>query len=383
MKDNIDALLEDVLKNNLDRQPPETDMLKITSVKRRGSPVRKAPRRIAAAAASIAAAALCATVGVGAAYSWDFKSIAESLFGAGINNVQSSLTEVNKQMTCNHEDSPVDITVKGYAGDSENLLVMLEITRNDGKIFEQDPNMLDNRNYWFAYHEVALDGVPLVDETSCGWHLKTKINTVNIKDENPSDNVLTLGLFLSYEDQDFNGKTLSLTLSNLLVKKAVLLSDPSEEVSSYEIVNAERFSDLWKVDFDIDYTPQETKFMEVNKSSLISCYPLIGSSGISLDSTMCDKVFTVKNISFSGLSVSAEVEQFNYDSSEDWFLDIGELVKVTLKDGTVIDRLYTVTWNTGDYTKNSVTKFRVFFNQPLNVDDIASVKIGSLEIPTV
>lgn len=111
----------------------------------------------------------------------------------------------------------------------------------------------------------------------------------------------------------------------------------------------------WKVSFNADYKNTSRK-INVNKE-------------IEVDG----KRYTVKSIKLSPISLNIELENNLIDEVENPVHNLGGIVSVNMKDGTV-----TEIGNSGISSNPLRTTMNFIFNQPVNISLIDSVKIGNV-----
>lgn len=385
--------MDDLIRNSVDKavsgvEPPEIDVEKIS--RNTISQKKKATKKLIAVGAA-ATVAVCATVGVGAAYNWNFNSMLESLFGKGVANIIENTTEMDIPVSA-EDNSALDISVKGITGDDEYVMAMIEVVRNDGGVFDCSPYILSGAEnlgeylpefYFNEYRLYSDDNTPL---DSYEEYFKKK-STVLVPDENSTDNKLTLAI--TFEKPPASVTPTKIYLCDLVeTKNEFGYSNTVGNVRNIHLdtVMEEKFDGIWNAELPINYAPCKTKTVNVGKTANISAYP--HTTGFP---ELTTKPYTLDELSYSNLSISVSLSRElpdDYNMIDDaWYIFTQDMVEITLTDGTVINGLTSFSGQSHDVSTISSDGKTETFNcsfiiiEPIDSNEIASIKVGDLIIP--
>ena len=303
----------------------------------------------------------------------------------------------------------VDIEIAGAAYCDGIGTVFMNITRNDGEIFDLAEYSIPDTNgnpyiyddgvmaaaipdIKFAYHNTSVDitkPIPGNEGSLYTDSLPVSVKQYIVKDENSSDNKVTIASCFDISELKETNAALHFELSCLTTsrqritgKKKAVMADG--EVKTVYITEEEIYEELdcgWAGDLSLCFNESEKRVITPKETVSLEFYNQSGNSRRYYD-------FSLEKLTVSNFSVSMELEATTPD---EWLLpfiyDIGEIV---LKNGKTIEfgnhgevpYFYKETGNLLGNDKN-YDKWNIketyLLNEPVDLQQIDYVKIGEKE----
>ncbi len=359
-------------------------------------------------AAAIAAAAACAVSVTACAYTWGFGDILRSWFGAEEESLTDMLMQVNAENVITKGEN-VDIEIAGAAYCDGIGTVFMDITRTDGEVFDlSEYNIPDtNGNPYiyddgvmatatpdirFAYQNTSIDIIKPIPGNESSLYtesLPVGVNQYIVKDENPSDNKVTIAACFNIGELTETNAVLHFELSDLTTSRqritgkeeAIMANGKAKTAYRTEEEKYEELDCGWAGDLGLTFKESEKRVITPKETVSLEFYNQSGDSR-----RYCD--FSLERLTVSNFSVSMELEA---PVPDEWLLpfiyDIGEIVfkngeTVEFGNHGLVPYFYKETGNalgnSANYDKWNI-KETYLLNEPVDLQQIDYVIIGEKE----
>lgn len=423
-------------KNYFDGIDTTADMAaECGEIRSKAAKIRKR-RKIATSSLGVTLAVMMTTtVAASAAGGWNITEIIGRWFNGNTDSITDNLSVVTAENAENQFEF-LDISPNGSVIDDNMIIFFLDVTRNDGGIFDcevqpitiedgsiyydPDGNTFPSRP-WYNFHTNSNDGIKFVVNVteSNGFnydaHLGVASRQYLVDDDNPTDNKMTIALCCDInsiksqlsEDKkmiigseavgagelnSYTIKSVKLKLGTLEGRKDFILYR-IEAADSYFVgdFSSEFITGNWEGELMIDIKPSKTVTFEPNMASTF----LVNNGKLNEDGILetFGYSFNVEKITLSQMSISFEMtgeapEEHRY--LED--LRIGEIIMkngntIVLQPDSLVPGLYS---NRGfaneylpDFMKSTEWRVRgsVMLTEPIDPDDVAAVRLGDTTFP--
>ncbi len=337
----------------------------------------------------IAAAAMALATVTASAAGWDLSGVINSIFKGGNNAITENIADVTVQNVISKTDETT-IEVLGGLKDNNWTAVFLEVTRNDGMIFDNSKHAVRYKNgevceecdWEFAY-DVKLDiawnygAVPVARQFA-------------VDDGCPNDNRMTFAVCFETEELEKYGDMVNLMINSVIVEEYYIKEELTNENGDKTWSLASKLVEVpdcyWSADIKTEIEKNIVKEIPFNEKLAVSFYnhaPTVET----LEHTDID--FMLKELAISDFSLSVRLEAPVY--SETMYFELfyfnGEVV---LKDGTEVSfggdpkRAFWYQYNALDYGVNViidknepwVVKVSCMLEKPIDLEEIDYVTIN-------
>lgn len=398
----------------------------------KASKIKKRRKMVSSGLGVTLAVMMTTTVAVSAAGGWSITEIIGRWFKGNTNSIVNNLTAVTAENAENGFDF-LDIVPNGAVIDDNMIIFFLDVTRNDGNIFDcaeyamkgKDGNVfygfdgeaiMDIPQYEFAVSKLDfVINVSIGEEYNYDCELGTRMRQYVVEDGDPLDNKITIAFCcdrtaiesqMSQTDKMIIGSKV-IDISDVLkyeIKSAKLrvgaLSDRRDyvlsrnEVSGHyniEGFSTERISGSWDSELKFDVKPAQTVTVKPNSPSTFKVHPAHSNADGVLEEY--DYSFNVERITLSQMSVSFDIsaeapEQERY--LETW--KIGEIIMkngdtMTIQPHSFVPCLYHESGNINkilapEYRRNTwQISGSVMLTEPIDPDEVEAVRLGDTVFP--
>ena len=395
-------------------------------IRSRAAKIKKRRKIVSSGLGVTLAVMMTTTVAVSAVGGWDITEIIGRWFKGNSASVMDNLSEVTVLELDENTFGALELNPRGVVTDENVIILFMDVTRTDGGVFDhteyevtdKEGNVVYDGN-GNAYKDVPQIhfGVPQAranvaytyyfdDEVYYDkgeWDME--VRQYEVDDGNPYDNKMTMAFCFDKTRVDiFNdaknestGVTdtklegITLRLCNLkTTKDHYKLIDGEGVYEGKTAIYSEAYEDenmplIWNAKLAFDAVPIDNKTVEPDRSTTITVTDAGGMSHF-------DRSFTVKNISVSKISLSFDLEAPFFDF---WNMPVYyDISSVIMKNGDVIDvtkeraivrdmRSLTkhVTYTTFDGVGTNYEQLTVIFKDPIDLNDVAAVRIGDTTFP--
>ena len=397
-------------------------------IRSRAAKIKKRRKIVSSGLGVTLAVMMTTTVAVSAVGGWDISEIIGRWFKGNSASVMDNLSEVTVLELDENTFGALELNPRGVITDENVIILFMDVTRTDGGVFDhteyevtdKEGNVLydDNGN---AYTDVpwCKIGVPqakayvswtaTVSEDEIyhhKWDWDMEVRQYEVDDGNPHDNKMTVAFCFDKTNTkeifeigktnpqltDMRLEDITLRLSNITTKKETWeLSEGSGVYEGKTVINSELYETenlplIWNATLAIDNIPVEDS--KTFKSGGSTTIKVTDNGGMN----QYDRSFTVKNISMSKLSLTFDLEAPPYAF---WNMpEYYDITSVILKNGDSIDvtkeqelvRGMRSLTRSGNYTdldgvRTDYEHFTLIFKDPIDLNDVAAVRIGDTTFP--
>lgn len=359
----------------------------ISAVISRGRKIKSRRRHIGAGC--IAAAAILTTSVTAAAYNWDIRAIVESWFGGKTESIYENMLEITVENEENRFDDLV-FEPKGAVYDENVLIVFMDVTRTDGKIFDCAPytpifedgtpyeDSWEPGHHFRDVHVYRTDSF-VEDGTTYMWDVPFPTRHCIVKDDDLSDGKITVAFCINAENMDKSTNKLHMEFGRLEEER-----DTIDHVDMQNVIHVneniiETIYGTWNGDIIFELEPCSIKRIIPYKTAEVNITHQNG------DFDKHD--FTVTELSASPISLNLKLESELADEMLFFTpLWIGEII---MKDGSVYQiypnsELPCICSESGNIIFSGLErpdKWRVnvtyMLREPIDPNDVSAVKIGN------
>lgn len=320
------------------------------------------------------------------AYHFGIIDSVRSFFSDKKSIISGDINKINIISSENTFDA-LDISVSGAVRDNEFTVIFIDITRKDGEVFDTSDYLLtdkngkeiimsDGKNYLIQPSVYFSSDRSRSIDTNGGEFMETP-RCYLVKDDNPTDNKITLAYCISAFNYDVLTKY-RLNLENLIIKyhygsvigDYVYLHNENEEFLSGSFLCELDMSNISSI------SDVQTIFPNV-----MTTIPVLSSYSTKINT----HDFKVLEISVSSITIKIKLEcEKPQGSLEVQTYSVDGIGNIILKDGTVLpfgnDTLPQIVL---EHTSNNSWYFNGSFVLPQTIqpEEISAIVIGNTEIP--
>lgn len=404
-------------------------------IRSKAAKIRKR-RKIATSSLGVTLAVMMTTtVAVSAAGGWNITEIIGRLFNGNTESIENNIAAVTAEKAENQFEF-LDISPNGSVIDDNMIIFFLDVTRNDGGIFDcevqpitiedgsiyydPDGNTFPSRP-WYNFYTNSNDGIKFVANVteSNGFNYDAAVGVHSrqyiVDDDDPTDNKMTIAFCCDRksissqlgEDKKVTigseavgaGELNSYTIKSVKLKLGTLEGRKDfilyriEATDSYFVgdFSSEYISGNWEGELMLDIKPSKTVTFEPNMASTF----LVNNGKINEDGILetFGYSFNVEKITLSQMSVSFEMtgeapEEHRY--LESW--KIGEIIMkngdtLTIQPDSFVPSLYSDQGSTNEFLPDFMksTEWQVhgsvMLTEPIDPDEVEAVRLGDTTFP--
>lgn len=393
----------------------------------------KKRRKVATSALGVTLAVMMTTtVAVSAVGGWDITEIIGRWFKGNTELITDNLSVVTAENVENQFEF-LDIAPNGVVIDDNMIIFFIDVTRNDGNIFDCAEYTMTKKDGSIFYN---FDGETCTDTPRYDFGISYLNFVINeylgegynydselgapvrqylVDDGSPSDNKITIAFCCdrkAIESQmgsidkmvvgskvidisdvfRYEIKSVKLKIGALQDRRDYILYQ--NEADGHYLVegfSTERIIGSWKGELMFDIKPAKTVTVEPNRASTFKVHPAHSNADGVLEEY--DYSFNVEKITLSQMSISFDIsteapEQERY--IETW--EIGEIIMkngdtMTIQPHSFVPCLYHESGNINEHlsTEHRSTKWQVsgsvMLTEPIDPDDVAAVRLGDTTFP--
>lgn len=397
-------------------------------IRSKAAKIRKR-RKIATSSLGVTLAVMMTTtVAASAAGGWNITQIIGRWFSGNTETIENNIAEVTAEKTENKFEF-LDISTNGSIIDDNMIIFFVDVTRNDGNIFDCEEHVMkkedgsifytsDGETFpdtpWYNFDLNELKFVLNVTESD-GYNYDTALDVASrqflVDDGNPTDNKMTIAFCCDRrsivrqmsEDKkmiigsetvgagDLNSytvKSVELKLGALYDRRDfVAYQDEATGIAHIKGSCTERISGNWEGELLFDIKPAKTVSIKPNKASTFKVHP----GGESIEEY--DQSFNVERITLSQMSVSFEMSA--EAPEQDRFIETYRIGEIIMKNGdtvaiqpyTLVPCLYHESGNLNEHLppEQHSAKWQVggsvMLTEPIDPDDVKAVRLGDTTFP--
>lgn len=402
-------------------------------IRERASKIKKR-RKIASSTLGVTLAVMMTTtVAVSAAGGWDITEIIGRWFKGNTASITDNLSVVTAENKENKFEF-LDIAPNGAVIDENMIIFFIDVTRNDGNIFDcaEYTRTTKDGNIFYNFDGETVTDIPRYDfdvidlkfvlDISIGEDIKydselgTQVRQYVVDDGNQSDNKITIAFCCdrSSIESQMGGIDKMVVGSNVIdisdafrydIKSAKLkigaLEDRRDHIlyqneadGSYYIegFNTERITGGWNGELMFDIKPAKTVTVEPNSPSTFKVHPDKANADGILEEY--DYSFNVDKITLSQMSISFDISAKAPEQQrfiETW--KIGEIIMkngdtLTIQPHSLIPCLYHESGNMNEilpleYRSSTIWQISgsVMLTEPIDPDEVEAVRLGDTTFP--
>lgn len=421
-------------KNYFDGIDTSTDAsAECGKIKEKASKIKNRRKIISSGLGVTLAVMMTTTVAVSAAGGWDITEIIGRWFKGNTSSIADNLSVVTAENAENNYEF-LDVVPNGAVIDDNMIIFFLDVTRNDGKIFdcaeytmtEKDGSVFYNfdgetitsiPNYYFEITKLDfMLNVSIGEDINYDSQFDVHVRQYLVDDDDPSDNKITIAFCCdrsSIESQmsqidvmavgseviyikdklSYEIKSAELRMGGLEDRRDYVLSQ--NEVSGHynvEEFKTERIGGSWKGELKFDIKPSKTVTAEPKGTSTFKVHPAHSNADGILEEY--DYSFNVKKITLSQMSISFEME--GAAPERERFLETWKIGEIIMKNGdtmtiqphSFVPCLYNEIGNMNEilapeYRNNKTwcVNGSVMLTEPIDPDEVEAVRLGDTTFP--
>ncbi len=333
----------------------------------------------------IAAAAMAAVTVTASAAGWDLSGVIHSFFNGGGNAITENIAELTvENVNCRTDETTVEVL--GGLKDDIWTTIFVEITRNDGNIF-------DNSNHRFAYENGEI-----CEETD--WELPYDVRLdisyysalfprhFVVDDGCPNDNSMTFAVCYETDKLEEFGNTVNLAINSVIIEERFIVGEPTKIGNRTTWPSDTRLLEApecyWSADIKTEFEEGNARNLTFDESVIFTFY----TDAQTHEEYREDEIeFRVKELTASDFSLAMRIEAPVYDEYMYYhpYWTEGEIV---LKDGTTVgfggdNERYTyeqhnTAFKKADPEKPWVVEISFILDRPIDVNEIDYVTINGV-----
>lgn len=389
----------------------------------------KKRRKIATSALGVTLAVMMTTtVAVSAVGGWSIKEIVGRWFNGNTESIENNLAVVTAENAENKFEF-LDISPNGSIIDDNMIIFFIDVTRNDGNIFDCAEHVMkkedgsifydsDGETFpdipWYNFSLKELKFAVNVTESN-GFNYDTALGVPTrqylVDDGNPTDNKITIAfccdrksierqmgedtkMIVGSEAVDagdvniYKIKSVRLKIGALEDRRDfVAYQDEATGIAHIKGSSTEMIIGNWEGELMFDIKPAKTVSVKPNKSSTFKVHP----GGVSLEEY--DQSFNVERITLSQMSISFEMSA--EAPEQERFIEtyrIGEIIMkngdiITIQPYTLVPSLYHESGNLNEHLSNEYRSSKwqiggsVMLTEPIDPDEVEAVRLGDTTFP--
>lgn len=392
----------------------------------------KKRRKVASSALGVTLAVMMTTtVAVSAVGGWNITEIIGRWFNGDTELITDNIAAVTEENAENKFEF-LDISPNGAIIDKNMIIFFLDVTRNDGNIFDcaefnlarKDGSLFYDTNgetvafmpmYYFDYSAPSfVVNVSFGEDINYDGEYIVPTRQYIVDDGDPTDNKITAAFCCdrtSLESQmrangkmtvgsevidvsdklSYEIKSVKLKTGGLADRRIRVLYEYDDGSCSVDGFSTERINGGWSGELMLDFEPSKsnTVTIEPNKASTFKVHPA-GTNGALEE---YDNSFNVERITLSQMSISFDMSA--EAPEQERFIETYRIGEIIMKNGdtipiqpyTLVPCLYHESGNLNEHLppEQHSTKWEisgsVMLTEPIDPDDVAAVRLGDTTFP--